>query len=62
MLRINDVLRMKDNEKDESMTAIDVESDRLAAISRGIDDKKKEIALKLKDPNADFQSIFEEME
>lgn len=50
---------MKDNKNDESMTALDFESDRLAAISRVIDDKKKEIALKLKDPNADFQSIFE---
>lgn len=58
MLRINDVMRTKDNENDESMTALDVESDRLAAISRAIDDKKEEIALKLKDPNADFQSIF----
>lgn len=55
-------MRTKDNEKDESMTALDVESDRLAAISVDIDDKKKELALKLKDPNADFQSIFEEME
>ena len=62
MLRIKDVMRTKDNEKDESMIALDVESDRLAAISKVIDDKKKEIALKLKDPNADFQSIFEEME
>lgn len=54
MLRVNDVMRTKDNENDESMTALDVESDRLAAISMDIDDKKKEIALKLKDPNADF--------
>ena len=41
MLRIKDVMRTKDNEKNESMTALDIESDRLAAISRGIDDKKK---------------------
>lgn len=52
----------KDCELDESQVALEVESDRLASIRRTIDDKKKELALKLKDPNADFQGIFEEME
>lgn len=55
-------MKTKDNEKDESMTAIEVESERLAAISRIIDNKEKEIALKLNDPNADFQGVVEEME
>lgn len=52
----------KDCDLDESQVALEVESDRLASIRRTIDNKKKEFALKLKDPNADFQGIFEEME